>query len=91
MDLSELKSIILNLVRSHPNRRVSIIELKNDLRNLANIELGEIAKKTNFKNAISLILSFNDKLKVTLNGEFTQIEAIPEDDAIKNPLSRYTK
>lgn len=90
MELSELKNIILSLVRSHPNNRVTLIELKNDLKRHADIDLNESAKKANFNNSLCLILSL-DVLKVTKNGAFTQIEAIPNMDEMINPLIRYTK
>ena len=91
MELSELKKVILSLVRSHPNKRVTLIELKNDLKRIVNIDLNESAKKAYFNNALSLILSFKDVLRVELNGAFSQIEAIPNMDEMVNPLIRYTK
>lgn len=79
MDNTDYKTIILSLVRTHPSRRLTIQELKQDLLKTACVDLHKAAHQSGFENIIEFLESFSDVLKMHLNGARTVIEAIQPD------------
>lgn len=78
MDKQELKSLLLSLVRSHPNGKLPLLELKNEFKKMCNLELN-CAVQNHSNSIMELLEEFSDVLKVSHNGLTTMVEYVSGD------------